>query len=401
MSPYFEKMNKVRETIKQALQRQAYIKEFHKDDIPLKQHCPKTHAHLTELLGVRDRLEDKLMILLEDPGDIENEYESLSKGVNAINRSMYDLYIVYLRPTPLPQAGSQPAQLTPGISSVSADKNEECGVGSVGGTPVSSALLPNAPSASSMHDGVPMRRASEPIVGRDRAGITSLATPSLPFGKYPHHTYRQAGAVNPAARPIQDTPLTYLEAFGVELKTATAAQHHETRIYQPGYTPGEIRSNIKLILRTIEPQQYLLDFPLRDIPPERMDPRTHMVLHALHTEREKLASSMTACLQDIANEDAPPNPNRDIEREYLQLDKFHNDANRSMYQVYSDGPFIIHDNNFQKYCKPHLRNLPEATAFKLQTIRSNLDHDQPPYRPIQDDPLPAPTVPQFQLRGMA
>ncbi len=44
----------------------------------------------------------------------------------------------------------------------------------------------------------------------------------------------------------------------------------------------------------------------------------------------------------------------------------------------------------------HLRNLPEATALELQTIRSNLDLEQPPYRPIQDDPLPAPTMPQFQ-----
>ncbi len=87
-------MNKVRETIEQALRRQNYIKDFHKDDIPLKEHCPKTHAHLNELLVVRDRLEDKLMILLDDPGNIEIEYQSLSKGANAINRSMYDLYIV-------------------------------------------------------------------------------------------------------------------------------------------------------------------------------------------------------------------------------------------------------------------------------------------------------------------
>ena len=69
-----------------------------------------------------------------------------------------------------------------------------------------------------------------------------------------------------------------------------------------------------------------------------------------------------------------------------------------MYQVYSDGPFIIHDNNFQTYCKPHLRNLPESTAFELQAIRNKLDSagEIPPYRLIQEDPLPAPTVPQFR-----
>ncbi len=42
-SPYFGKMNKVRETITAALRRQSYIKEFQRDDIPPHEHCPKTH----------------------------------------------------------------------------------------------------------------------------------------------------------------------------------------------------------------------------------------------------------------------------------------------------------------------------------------------------------------------
>ncbi len=136
-------MNKVREKIRQALQRQNYIKDFNKDDIPLKEHCPKTQAHLNELLRVRDGLEDKLMILLDNPGDIESEYEALSKGVNAINRSMYDLYIVYLRPTSLPPAEPQPEQPTRNIGPGNAGKDEDSGVGPVGGTPVSSSLLPD------------------------------------------------------------------------------------------------------------------------------------------------------------------------------------------------------------------------------------------------------------------
>ena len=196
------------------------------------------------------------MILLDDPGDIEKEYESLSKGVNAINRSMYDLYVVYLRPTPRSHPESKPAHTTPGITSTGADQDKS--------------------------DSTKMK---QPIVGSSMEGITTSTTPSLPHGRNHHHTFRQAAAVNPAARPIQETPLTYLEAFGAEITTATSAQNHETRIYQPGYTPGEIRSNIKLILRMIAPQQHMLDFPSRDIPPQRTDPRTHMVLHALHAER--------------------------------------------------------------------------------------------------------------------
>ena len=48
------------------------------------------------------------------------------------------------------------------------------------------------------------------------------------------------------------------------------------------------------------------------------------------------------------------------------------------------------------YCKPHLHNLPVSTAFELQTVRERLEtSDLPPYRPIQDDALPAPTVPTF------
>ena len=82
---------------------------------------------------------------------------------------------------------------------------------------------------------------------------------------------------------------------------------------------------------------------------------------------------MTACLQGIADNESSSHLSQDVETEYSQLDKAHNEANRTMYQVYSDGPFIIHDNNFLTYCKPHLRNLPESTAFELQEIRNKLE----------------------------
>jgi hypothetical protein len=46
-------------------------------------------------------------------------------------------------------------------------------------------------------------------------------------------------------------------------------------------------------------------------------------------------------------------------------------------------------------CKPHLRHLPAETAVELQTLRSKLEMERPPFRPIQMDLLPEPTVPTF------
>jgi hypothetical protein len=103
------------------------------------------------------------------------------------------------------------------------------------------------------------------------------------------------------------------------------------------------------------------------------DPQTHMVSHALLSERAR---------QRNAKPTGSPSPS-------------HNETNRVMYQIYSESLFPIHDNNVALYCKPHLRNLPAKTAVKLQTMRSNLDVDKPPYRPIQMDLLPEPTVPTF------
>ena len=67
-----------------------------------------------------------------------------------------------------------------------------------------------------------------------------------------------------------------------------------------------------------------------------------------------------------------------------------------MYQAYSDSRFVIHDNNFASFCKPHLRHLPATTAVELQTARERLENiEGPPYTPIQLQPLPPPTVPSF------
>jgi hypothetical protein len=86
-----------------------------------------------------------------------------------------------------------------------------------------------------------------------------------------------------------------------------------------------------------------------------------------------------------------------IEREYERLDLSYNDTNRTMYQFFSDSKFIVHDNNFNTYCKPHLQNLPPQCAFEMQSVRTQLvENECPPYRPVQHDVFPEPTVPCFR-----
>jgi hypothetical protein len=165
-------------------------------------------------------------------------------------------------------------------------------------------------------------------------------------------------------------PLSYAQAFASELVTAADIDRHEARIYKEGRTPAAIRSSIKLSLRAGLPEQHLKEFDSHDIPPSTIDAQTHMVLQALLLERNKC-------------------PNRD------PPSQAHNETNRVMYQIFSDSRFPIRDNNFALYCKLHLRNLPAKTAVELQTIRAKLDRDEPPYRPIQLDALPDPTVPTF------
>ena len=149
---------------------------------------------------------------------------------------------------------------------------------------------------------------------------------------------------------------------------------HESWIYQHGLTPPEIRHNIKLALRSSLPHQPMVAFQAKDIPPAELDPRTNMVLHALLVERGRTG----------------------------QDPKAQNETNRTMFQIYSNSQFIIHDNNFFSCCKPHLRNLPRHTAFQLQSMRTNLEAKElPPYRPIQFDALPEPTVPKFKPRTTA
>jgi hypothetical protein len=81
-------------------------------------------------------------------------------------------------------------------------------------------------------------------------------------GRYPHNQLRLTGAINPSARPAE-VPLTYLQAFHTDLTTVQDANRHEARIFQHGYTPDEIRRNIKLILRMAPSDQHRPSFKSR------------------------------------------------------------------------------------------------------------------------------------------
>jgi hypothetical protein len=162
------------------------------------------------------------------------------------------------------------------------------------------------------------------------------------------------------------------------------------------------------MLRTTKPGEDMVDFNPNNIPPEHLDVRTHMVLHALLDERDKDRLAPTrSSIAAAANLD----PDCSLDQEYSKLLKVHaqldseyaqlgtgrNDTNRTMYHAFANGLFPIHENNFALYCKPHLRNLPPNTAVDLQKARDDLKPDDlPPYRPIQMDVLPEPTVPTFK-----
>jgi hypothetical protein len=69
-----------------------------------------------------------------------------------------------------------------------------------------------------------------------------------------------------------------------------------------------------------------------------------------------------------------------------------------MYYVYANSAYIIHDRNFLSFCRPSLRNLPIATAFKLAKSKASLrppdNADNPPYQTIQQ-PTTVQTQPTF------
>jgi hypothetical protein len=88
--------------------------------------------------------------------------------------------------------------------------------------------------------------------------------------------------------PAQRGPTSYQDVFTAQLTTLSEVHRHEKRIYQPGYTPQEIRDNIKTSLRELKPDQHLVDFQDKDIPPSHRDPQTNRVLAGLLRQRDSL-----------------------------------------------------------------------------------------------------------------
>ena len=207
----------------------------------------------------------------------------------------------------------------------------------------------------------------------------------------PHDT--SSTILNPAQRAVP----SYQDVFTAQLTTLADVHRHEERIYQPGYTPTAIRDNITAMLRDSKPDQHMVDFQAKDIPPSNRDPQTNRVLAGLLRKRDSLDRDFQLPTHSVAADGTALTLNRQFEEEHLRRDKEYNRLNRGMYHVYAASAHIIHDHNFLSYCRPELRNLPESTAYTLETLKAKLktqDSETPPYHTIQR-PNPTHTQPTF------
>jgi hypothetical protein len=201
----------------------------------------------------------------------------------------------------------------------------------------------------------------------------------------------------PALNPASRTSPTYHEVNTAVLTTTAEIERHEARLYQKGYTPSEIRNKITTMMRDSNPDQPMLDFQEKDIPPAHRDAHTHRLLTDLLQQRNRMDDDFTLPPDAVAKDGSSLLDPRTYETEYLHRDKEYNRLNRSMYHIYAASAHIIHDNNFLSYCRPDLRNLPVATAFKLAALKLSLRHpteDKPPYQTITR-PTTAQTQPVF------
>jgi hypothetical protein len=170
-----------------------------------------------------------------------------------------------------------------------------------------------------------------------------------------------------------------------------------SRCDQPGYTPNAIRDNIKKMLHEYNPNQHVVDFQERDIPPRDRDLRTHNVLTDLMKLRNRLDQDFQLDVASVAADGTPLDPSRNCAEEFSQRDVHYNRINRKMYAVYAASAYIVHDRNFSSYCRPALRHLPDTTAFKLALIRKRLQpspDEKAPYTTVQR-PATTHTQPTF------
>jgi hypothetical protein len=179
--------------------------------------------------------------------------------------------------------------------------------------------------------------------------------------------YPARDRLNTTLNPAQRVSPNYQVVFTAQLTTLSGVHRHEERIYQPGYTPTAIRDKITSMLRNSNPDQHIVNFQEKDIPPPDRDAITHRLLTDLLRKRNEMDQDFSLPPDLVAVDGQPISNPRTYEAEYLQRDKEYNRLSRSMYHVYAASPHVIHDRNFLSYCRPSLRNLPVATAFKLAT----------------------------------
>ncbi len=246
------------------------------------------------------------------------------------------------------------------------------------------------------------------ILPTDKTDLPSPDDKDLPRDRHSPNFFHALLRRTKDQKQAVEIPLSYAHVFEADLVTAADINQHEARIYRPGFTPDELRDSIRLMLRTTKRYEEMVAFQAQNISPEHLDPHTHMVLHALLESRDRDKTTISRAQQsriDTLDPDCP------LDQEYAKLLRVHakqdadyakqgterSDTNRTMYRVFSDGLYTVHQNNFALYCKPHLQNLPPNTAVELQNARKKLQDDElPPYRPIQFDTLPEPTVPTFE-----
>ena len=91
--------------------------------------------------------------------------------------------------------------------------------------------------------------------------------------KYEAAMAMQPEAANKISTLPKEIPLSYVKAFASDLITVADIDRHETLIYKEGRTPAAIRSGIKSALRSALPDQHLIEFDARHIPPAQRDPK--------------------------------------------------------------------------------------------------------------------------------
>ncbi len=114
--------------------------------------------------------------------------------------------------------------------------------------------------------------------------------------------------------------------------------------------------------------------------------QTHRALHELLQLRTRLNQDFQSDTHSVAADGTPLDPNRNYMDAFVKRDADYNKVNRKMYSIYAASAHIIHDRNFASYCRPTLRHLPEATAFRLTSLKNRLQPntpDIPPYTTIQ------------------